>query len=258
MCMCLIILISSSRSKNTISLSVYFYKRCKHVVSIGLFCRSQPFYCLSYGSLELVFWFSPLHTSFILHIFSYNIWGHSVKCLLHSQRLQGVGRLPCMSGKIIKVCWVMCEGLGMEGGRGRAVARSWLAWGFSQRKLDSAWQTPISRTTVTFFHEDIKGKKDMEPSIKNGSQSTNVLCLASLPLTCKWLTQRQSKFDPEAKHACTDRPGEARFPSVPCDSSPLAVFLKSSGSSFLGHKELIQIFYITIIYIILLLFWILS
>lgn len=159
MCMCLIILISSSRSKNTISLYVYFYKRCKHVVSIGLFCRSQSFYCLSYGSLELVFWFSPLHTSFILYIFfSYNIWGHSAKCLLHSQRLQGVGRLPCMSGKIIKVCWVMCEGLGMEGGRGRAVARSWLAWGFSQRKLDSAWQTPSSRTTVTFFHEDIKEK----------------------------------------------------------------------------------------------------
>lgn len=150
----------------------------------------------------------------------------------------------------------MCEGLGMEGGRGRAVAGSWLAWSFSQRKLDSAWQTPSSRTAVMFFHEDIKEKIWNHLSKMVHSLLTYFVWPASHLRTNGSHKGRASLIPRQSTHAQTGL--GSRFPSVLCDSSPVAVFLKSSGSSFFGHKELIKIFYITTIYIILLLFWILS
>lgn len=119
MCLCLIILISSTTSKNIIFLYIYFYKCCKHLVSLGLFYRAQIFYCPD-NSLELVFWFSPFHTLFVLH---YLFLSHlrlpgSAKCIARNQRIQGVGRLPCMwgekTGKFVKK---RCGELGMEGGK---------------------------------------------------------------------------------------------------------------------------------------------
>lgn len=74
-----------------------------------------------------------------------------------------------------------------------------------QRKLDSSWLTDTQEQNDQHSFPWRHQRDDMQPSIKNGSQPTNVLCSASLPLRYKWFTQRQSKFVPEAKHACTDR-----------------------------------------------------
>lgn len=131
---------------------------------------------------------------------------------------------------------------GQIGGFRQSWGRKLAGWRFllKENLIHPDWQTPRSKMTSTVFHEDIKEMIENQPSLRNGSQPTNVLCPTSLPLRYKQVTQRQSNFVPEAKRACTDRPQEHIFLMPAMLPAPCLVVLKSSASSFLGHKEIIK------------------